>query len=103
MEKRTKGKEGHIDSYEIRNQTTVKRIRKILHEADWSTCKAKPKTSPDYQFCFQFVSKNYEAKAVLYEVWILKNGDQLYIESGGYESTIIKQDLAADLIDLLNH
>ncbi len=72
------GEENKYDEFKkVTAQKKVKKVRAILHNADWEKAKVEKERPPDHHFFFQFKNPNIEAKAVLYELWITPNSDQV--------------------------
>ena len=66
--------------YKVINDTkSVKSIKRILKSASWETTSIELSRPADYRFIFQYKNDKYEAKAILYQVWIPSGGKQITI------------------------
>lgn len=100
IEKRV-GEENKYDNFKkVTAQKEVKQVRAILRSADWEKAKVEMESPPDYLFFFQYKNPNIEAKAVLYELWITPNGDQVeLVENNSYVK--LDQGMSTEMIELL--
>ncbi|WP_377897080.1 hypothetical protein [Gottfriedia sp. OAE603] len=71
-------KVNHYEDFKVvKNNEKVKMVREILSKADWEHAKVDMVRPADYRFIFQFKNPDTQAKAVLYELWISPNKDQV--------------------------
>ena len=100
IEKRVAEENKYDEFKKVTAQKKVKQVRAILHSADWEKIKVEMERPSDYHFFFQYKNPNIEAKAVLYELWITSNGDQVeLIENNKYVK--LDQGVSAEMIELL--
>lgn len=94
--------EGNYEDFkEITSSKNVKKAKKILHNADWEKSKVDMARLPDYQFIFQYVNSNIEAKAITYSVWISPNKNTLEIVQGGYQYVHLNEKDSSILFEVL--
>lgn len=68
----------HYEEFKvIKNNEKVQQVREILNTNDWIHAKVNMSRIADYKFIFQFKNPDMQAKAVLYELWISPNKDQV--------------------------
>lgn len=68
----------HYEEFKvIKNNDKVQQVREILNTNDWVHAKVNMSRFADYKFIFQFKNPDMQAKAVLYELWISPNKDQV--------------------------
>jgi hypothetical protein len=90
------------DFKEITKNVEVQQVKKILNKADWVDAKVDMVRRADYRFAFQFKDPNIQAKAVLYELWISPNNEQveLVIDIGSKYVQLNKKK-SAELLEIL--
>ncbi|WP_409369049.1 hypothetical protein [Lysinibacillus sp. 38-6] len=94
--------EGNYEDFkEITRSKNVKRVKKILHNADWEQVKVDMERPPDYQFIFQFINPKIEAKAILYSVWISPNNNTLEVVQGDQQYVHLDEKDASILFEVL--
>ncbi|HZG12523.1 MAG TPA: hypothetical protein VEZ91_11060 [Kurthia gibsonii] len=102
VQKRIGDENKYEDFKEITNNKQVQKVKEILDDIDWENAKVSMSHPPDYKFGFQYKNTQIEAKAVLYELWISPNNDnvELVIDA---ESKYIKLDgnNSAELFEIL--
>jgi hypothetical protein len=70
----------HYEEFKVvKNNEKVQQVREILDKADWAHAKVDMANIADYRFIFEFKNPEIQgqAKAVLYELWISPNKDQV--------------------------
>jgi len=94
--------EGNYEDFkEITSSKKVKRVKKILHNADWEQVKVDMGRPPDYQFIFQFINPSINAKAISYSVWINPNNNTLEVVQGDQQYVHLDEKDASILFDVL--
>jgi hypothetical protein len=97
------GDENKYEDYKkITTKNQVQKVKDILKDSDWKNAKVSMVRPPDYRFVFQFKNPEIEAKAVLYELWISPNKDQVELVIDA-ESKYVQLDKnkSAELIEIL--
>lgn len=77
VEKRTAETNHYEDFKVIKTIEKVQKVRDILSKADWVEAKVNMAHNADYRFRFEYKDSEKIAKAVLYELWISPNKDQV--------------------------
>jgi hypothetical protein len=77
VQKRFDTENNYKDFKEITKNEDVQKVIKILDKADWENAKVDMVRRADYRFGFQFKDPNIQAKALLYELWISPNNEQV--------------------------
>jgi hypothetical protein len=77
VQKRFDTENNYKDLKEITKNEDVQKVKKILDKADWENAKVDMVRRSDYRFGFQFKDPNIQAKALLYELWISPNNEQV--------------------------
>ncbi|MEH7439318.1 hypothetical protein V7182_17735 [Neobacillus drentensis] len=101
--KKRVGDENNYEAFKkITTKNQVLKVKDILKESDWENAKVSMVRPPDYRFVFQFKNPEIEAKAVLYELWISPNKDQveLVIDAASKYVQLDKKK-SAELIKIL--
>jgi hypothetical protein len=91
------GDENNYEDFkEITNNEQVKIVIEILDDIDWKNAQVSMVRPADYSFGFQYKNPKIEAKAVLYELWISPNKDQveLVIDAEGKYAQLDKNKSA---------
>jgi hypothetical protein len=102
VQKRFDNENNYKDFKELTNDEEVQKVKKILDRVDWENAKVDMVRRADYRFAFQFKNPNIEAKAVLYELWISPNNDQVELVID-IESKYVQlnKNKSAELFELL--
>lgn len=100
--KRVGDENKYEDFKKITNNNEVQKVKDILKDSAWENAKVSMVRPPDYRFVFQFKNPEIQAKAVLYELWISPNKDQveLVIDAQGKYVQLDKKESAV-LIEIL--
>lgn len=85
----------------ITNKDDVKDIRKILNNINWEITKVDMSRLADYRFIFQYENDAYETKAILYEVWINTDMNQIEMVKGTNKYSLLTKEDSDKLIKLL--
>jgi len=93
--------ETYEDFKEITSSKNVKKVKKILRNADWEKSKVDMARLPDYQFIFQYVNSSINAKAIPYSVWINPNNNTLEVVQGDQQYVHLEEKDASILFDVL--
>ncbi|AVK97363.1 hypothetical protein FCT18_06375 [Lysinibacillus sphaericus] len=89
------------DFKEITHSKEVKAVKQILHHADWEKRKVDMARLPDYEFIFQFVNSNTNAKAITYAVWIAPNKNTLEVVQGEQQYVHLNEKDSSTLFEAL--
>jgi hypothetical protein len=102
IQKRFDPDNNYKDFKEITKNEEVQKVKKILDQADWEDAKVDMARRADYRFGFQFKDPNIQAKALLYELWISPNKEQveLVIEIGS-KYVQLNKNQSAELYEIL--
>jgi hypothetical protein len=102
VQKRFDNENNYKDFKELTNDEEVQKVKKILDRVDWENAKVDMVRRADYRFAFQFKNPNVEAKAVVYELWISPNNDQVELVID-IESKYVQlnKNKSAELFELL--
>ena len=79
----------------------VKTIKKILKTTSWESNTTEMNRPADYRFIFQYENDNYEAKAILYQVWIPSDGKQITIMRGTSQYAVLSVEESSKVSKLL--
>lgn len=85
----------------ITNQIDVRKIKKIINNAIWKTATDEMSRPADYIFYFQYENKDYERKAILYQICINSNNKQIKLFRGTNEFSVLTLNQSISLIELL--
>ncbi len=66
----------------VTDNKQVQQVKKILNDAHFENKKVQMLRPADYHFGFQFKNPKIEAKAVLYQIWVIPNKDKIEIIAG---------------------
>ncbi|WP_147807051.1 hypothetical protein [Bacillus sp. SH7-1] len=93
------------DTYEdlkvVTDNKQVRQVKKILNDAHFENKKVEMSRSADYHFVFQFKNPKIEAKAVLYQIWIIPNKDKIEIIAGDSQYVQLEGKNAATLFQIV--
>ncbi|WML58667.1 hypothetical protein [Neobacillus sp. PS2-9] len=101
--KKRVGDENNYEAFKkITTNNQVQKVKDTLEDSDWKNAKVSMVRPPDYRFVFQFKNPEIEAKAVLYELWISPQKDQVELVIDA-ESKYVQLDKnkSAELIEIL--
>ncbi|HDR6312309.1 TPA: hypothetical protein QCU60_004295 [Bacillus cereus] len=65
----------------VTDNNEVLQVKKILNDTTFENKKVEMSRPADYHFIFQFKNPNIEAKAVLYQIWVSANKEELEIKA----------------------
>ncbi|MGM7681876.1 hypothetical protein ACSVDA_06930 [Cytobacillus sp. Hm23] len=91
------------DDYKIiTTKEEVQKVKEILTDINWKKAIVNMAHPADYRFVFQFKNPEIEAKAVLYELWISPNKEniELVIEVAN-EYVQLKKNNSVELFEIL--
>lgn len=96
---------------EIIKLKKVSVVKDILHNVDWEKKKVDMTREADYQFIFQFMNPDIEAKAISYSVWIGPNkdtievvkGDDQYVHLSKEDSSMLFEAITENNLTNLEH
>jgi hypothetical protein len=96
------GDENKYEDYKKITTKNVQKVKDILKDSDWKNAKVSMVRPPDYRFVFQFKNPEIEAKAVLYELWISPNKDQVELVIDAQSKYVqLDKKTSAELIEIL--
>jgi hypothetical protein len=101
--KKRVGDENQYEAFKkITTDNQVQKVKDILKDSDWENAKVSMVRPPDYRFVFRFKNPEIKAKAVLYELWISPNKEQVELVIDA-ESKYVQLDKkkSAKLIEIL--
>lgn len=102
VEKRVGDENKYEDFKKITAKTKVQKVKDILEDSDWENAKVSMVRPPDYRFVFQFKNPEIKVKAVLYELWISPNKDQVELVIDAQSKYIqLDKKKSASLIEIL--
>ncbi|XNQ39650.1 hypothetical protein AA0X95_04760 [Bacillus sp. 1P10SD] len=101
--KKRVGDENKYEAFKkITTKIQVQKVKDILEDSDWENAKVSMVRPPDYRFVFQFTNPEIEAKAVLYELWISPNKDQVELVIDAQSKYVqLDKKKSAELIEIL--
>lgn len=96
----------HVDDkYEdlkvITDNKQVRQVKKILKDAHFENKKVEMARPADYHFIFQFENPKIEAKAALYQIWVIPNKDKIEIIVGNSQYVQLEGENAATLFRII--
>lgn len=96
----------HVDdTYEdlkvVTDNKQVQQVKKILNDAHFENKKVQMSRPADYHFVFQFKNPKIEAKAVLYQIWVIPNKDKIEIIAGNSQYVQLEGKNAATLFQIV--
>ncbi|MFJ7738399.1 hypothetical protein ACIQ2D_18955 [Lysinibacillus sp. NPDC097287] len=86
---------------EITKLKKVSVVKDILHNADWEKKKVDMAREADYQFIFQFVNPDIQAKAIPYSVWIGPDKDTVEVVEGDYQYVHLNKEDSNKLFEAI--
>ncbi|MDJ1478064.1 hypothetical protein QBX67_23595 [Bacillus sp. LS15-K4] len=93
------------DTYEdlkvVTDNKQVRQVKKILNDAHFENKKVEMSRPADYHFVFQFKNPKIEAKAMLYQIWIIPNKDKIEIIAGDSQYVQLEGKHAATLFQIV--
>ncbi|WP_141439307.1 hypothetical protein [Bacillus cereus] len=93
------------DTYEdlkvVTDYKQVRQVKKILNDAHFENKKVEMSRPADYHFVFQFKNPKIEAKAVLYQIWVIPNKDKIEIIAGDSQYVQLEGKNAATLFQIV--
>ncbi|WP_242304104.1 hypothetical protein [Bacillus cereus group sp. BfR-BA-01350] len=66
----------------VTDNNEVMQVKKILKDTTFENKKVEMSRPADYHFVFQFKNPKIEAKATLYQIWVIPNKDKIEIIAG---------------------
>ncbi|MGG1329137.1 hypothetical protein ABE222_20775 [Bacillus tropicus] len=96
----------HVDdTYEdlkvVTDNKQVQQVKKILNDAHFENKKVQMSRPADYHFVFQFKNLKIEAKAVLYQIWVIPNKDKIEVIAGNSQYVQLDGKNAATLFQIV--
>lgn len=89
------------DFKEITKFKKVSAAKDILHNAEWEEIIVDMAREADYQFIFQFVNPDTQAKAIPYSVWIGPDKDTIEVVEGGYQYVHLNKEDSSVLFEAI--
>ncbi|MGH0563220.1 hypothetical protein ACQVQF_03730 [Bacillus cereus] len=105
-EEQTINVQKHVDdTYEdlkvVTDNKQVQQVKKILNDTHFENKKVEMARPADYHFVFQFKNPKIEAKATLYQIWLIPNKDKIEIIAGDSQYVQLEGDNAAILFQIV--
>ncbi|WP_318582401.1 hypothetical protein [Bacillus paranthracis] len=96
----------HVDNkYEdlkvVTDNKQVQQVKKILNDAHFENKKVQMSRPADYHFVFQFKNPKIEAKATLYQIWVIPNKDKIEIIAGNSQYVQLEGKNASTLFQIV--
>ncbi|PEU87670.1 hypothetical protein CN415_26805 [Bacillus cereus] len=85
----------------VTDNKQVQQVKKILNDAHFENKKVQMSRPADYHFVFQFKNPKIEAKAVLYQIWVIPNKDKIEIIAGNNQYVQLEGKNAATLFQIV--
>lgn len=85
----------------VTDNKQVRQVKKILNDAHFENKKVEMSRPADYHFVFQFKNPKIEAKAVLYQIWVIPNKDKIEIIAGDSQYVQLEGKNAATLFQIV--
>lgn len=85
----------------VTDNKQVQQVKKILNDAHFENKKVQISRPADYHFVFQFKNPKIEAKAVLYQIWVIPNKDKIEIIAGNSQYVQLEGKNAATLFQIV--
>ncbi|WP_242267951.1 hypothetical protein [Bacillus cereus group sp. BfR-BA-01352] len=85
----------------VTDNKQVQQVKKILNDAHFENKKVQMSRPGDYHFVFQFKNPKIEAKAVLYQIWVIPNKDKIEIIAGNSQYVQLEGKNAATLFQIV--
>ncbi|MFS0781243.1 hypothetical protein [Bacillus sp. 1P06AnD] len=89
------------DFNDITNKDEVQKVKDILHKSEWEHRKVDMARPADYRFIFQYKNPGIAAKAIVYELWIIPNKDQVELVRGDSEYIQLDKKRSAELVEII--
>ena len=93
------------DKYEdlkvVTDNKQVQQVKKILNDTHFENKKVEMALPADYHFVFQFKNPKIEAKATLYQIWVIPNKDKIEIIAGDSQYVQLEGNNAATLFQIV--
>ncbi|KXY17804.1 hypothetical protein [Bacillus sp. FSL K6-0067] len=105
-EEQTINVQKHVDdTYEdlkvVTDNKQVQQVKKILNDTHFENKKVEMARPADYHFVFQFKNPKIEAKATLYQIWVIPNKDKIEIIAGDSQYVQLEGNNAATLFQIV--
>lgn len=85
----------------VTDTNQVQQVKEIINNTHFENIKVDMARAADYQFHFQYKNPNIEAKAVLFQLWISPNLEQVEIVSGETEYARLSKENSIILLEVL--
>ena len=85
----------------VTDNNEVMQVKKILKDTIFENKKVEMSRPADYHFIFQFKNPKIEAKAVLYQIWVIPNKDKIEIIAGNSQYVQLEGKNAATLFQIV--
>ncbi|EJR53996.1 hypothetical protein IIM_02253 [Bacillus cereus VD107] len=95
------GDDNYEDLHVVTDNNKVLQVKKILNDTSFENKKVEMSRSADYQFISQFKNPKIEAKAVLYQMWISPNKDEVEIMARDNQYAQLAEKNAATLFQII--
>ncbi|CKF83618.1 hypothetical protein PDJ82_02650 [Bacillus cereus group sp. TH43LC] len=85
----------------VTDNNEVMQVKKILKDTTFENKKVQMSRPADYHFIFQFKNPKIEAKAVLYQIWVIPNKDKIEIIAGNSQYVQLEGKNEATLFQIV--
>ena len=85
----------------VTDNNEVMQVKKILKDTTFENKKVQMSRPADYHFIFQFKNPKIEAKAVLYQIWVIPNKDKIEIIAGNSQYVQLEGKNVATLFQIV--
>lgn len=93
---------GVYEEFKVINKIkNVSDVKDILQKAEWENRKVDMEREADYQFIFQFMNPDIEAKAILYSIWIGPEKDTLEVVAGDNQYVHLNKENSNKLFETI--
>ena len=100
VEKRIGDENNYGDLREVTDNEQVQKLKEILKDANWINAKAKMASPPDYRFSFRYKNPEIEGQAVVYQLWITPNKENVEL-IGVNEYVKLDISMSAELFEIV--
>ncbi|MDA1883571.1 hypothetical protein [Bacillus cereus group sp. BY105LC] len=85
----------------VTDNNEVMQVKKILKDTTFKNKKVQMSRPADYHFVFRCKNPKIEAKAVLYQIWVIPNKDKIEIIAGNSQYVQLEGKNAATLFQIV--
>ncbi|WP_407271288.1 hypothetical protein [Radiobacillus sp. PE A8.2] len=97
--------DGQLNAYEninnIRNNQTVEQVKEIMEQISWEKVEVDMNRPADYRFYYEYENTDMATKAIMHNIWVSDNGDQLVIVRDPDEYAVLTKQMSKILFHVL--